>query len=407
MGYHKIFAPASKSYLQRAMAISLLAKGKTILQNISWCNDTLAVKKLIMELGAKIVEKNRQLLITASSLQVNSDVYSVEESGLALRMFCPIIALAGKKVTFSVHGSLTNRPVTFIAQALRQLGVNVVTGTGFSPISINGEITAGKITIDGSVSSQLLSGLLIALPLVNGDSEITVTTLKSIPYIDMTIEIIRHFGVQVKHKNYKKFFIKGNQSYLPTEFTIEGDWSGASFFLVAGALTGEVEVMNISENSLQADRNILKALRKSGAEVITFPNSVMVRKKELVAFDFDATHCPDLFPPLAVLAANCKGTSIIKGVSRLIHKESNRMEVLNSELSKAGIKVEIDNDSMKITGGKITDCIIDSNNDHRIAMMGGVLNLITNGMVNVSNKEVVNKSYPQFFDDIKTLTLYR
>ncbi len=399
-----IQAPASKSYLQRALAIALLANGKTVLHNVSWCNDSLAVKNLITGLGAKVIENKQQTVIHSSGLQVNGNFYSVGESGLALRMFCPVIALAGKEITLSGDGSLKKRPIGFVLQTLKQLGVGVTTNGGFPPLTIKHELTAGKITMDGSVSSQLLTGLLIALPLADGDSEISVKNLKSIPYIDMTMEVIRHFGVQITHDNYKHFFINGKQIYHSSEYTIEGDWSGAAFFLVAGALTGKVEVMNLSENSLQADRNIVEVLKKTGAEVMFDPNSVTVRKKELMAFDFDATHCPDLFPPLAALAANCKGISTIKGVSRLTHKESNRGEVLRNELSKLGIKVEINSDLMKITGGKTTGGTIDSHNDHRIAMMGGVLNLIADNEIIIVNKEAVNKSYPNFFVDLNRIS---
>ncbi len=398
-----IQAPASKSYLQRALAIALLAKGKTVLHNVSWCDDTMAVKNLIAGLGAKITEENRELIIQSEGIKITESLFSAEESGLALRMFAPIFALSGEKIQLSAKGTLKSRPIGFLGESLVQLGVSVTTDNGFPPLTISKKLNAGEITIDGSVSSQLLTGLLIALPLVDGNSIITVRNLKSIPYIDMTMNIIRHFGVEISHTNYQQFFIKGNQTYHPEEYTIEGDWSGAAFLLVAGALTGGVAVKNLSGNSLQADKKILDALKMAGAKIRLQDNIVEVRRKKLQAFTFDATHCPDLFPPLATLAANCEGTTTIKGVSRLKHKESNRGEVLKTELSKAGISVEINDDLMKITGGKISGCTIDSQHDHRIAMMAGVLNLVSENEIIIKNKETVNKSYPEFFVDLNKI----
>ena len=398
-----IQAPASKSYLQRALAIALLAKGKTVLHNVSWCDDTMAVKNLIAGLGAKITEENRELIIQSEGIKITESLFSAEESGLALRMFAPIFALSGEKIQLSAKGTLKSRPIGFLGESLVQLGVSVTTDNGFPPLTISKKLNAGEITIDGSVSSQLLTGLLIALPLVDGNSIITVRNLKSIPYIDMTMNIIRHFGVEISHTNYQQFFIKGNQTYHPEEYTIEGDWSGAAFLLVAGALTGGVVVKNLSGNSLQADKKILDALKMARAKIRLQDNIVEVRRKKLQAFTFDATHCPDLFPPLATLAANCEGTTTIKGVSRLKHKESNRGEVLKTELSKSGISVEINDDLMKITGGKISGCIIDSQHDHRIAMMAGVLNLVSENEIIIKNKEAVNKSYPEFFVDLNKI----
>lgn len=405
MKHNKIIIPASKSYLQRALAIGLLENGTTILRNVSWCDDSVAVKNIVSELGANIIEQEHQLIIQSSGLQINNNSFFVGESGLALRMFCPIIALSGKKVTISGNGSLNNRPVDFVAKTLKQVGVTATTNKGLPPITIQHKLSGGKFSIDGSISSQLLTGLLIALPLADSDSEILVDNLKSIPYINMTLDTIRHFGVQISHNNYKHFFIKGNQTYKPTEFTIEGDWSGAAFFLVAGALMGEIEITNLSVNSLQADRKILDVLQKTGAKISVNSNSVIVGKNNLKAFNFDATHCPDLFPPLVVLAANCKGTSTIKGVSRLIHKESNRAEVIKGELVKLGIRIQIQEDMMLIEGGEIKGGTIDSHNDHRIAMMGGILNLVASDEILIKNKETVNKSYPQFFNDLKMLFL--
>ena len=399
-----LLAPASKSYLQRAMVIALLTNGKTVLHNVSWCDDTIAVKNLIQQLGAKVSEVSNQVIINVTKLQFDKDSYNVDESGLAIRMFSPILGLADKKVILTGKDSLLKRPVDFVQQALAQLGVEVTSVAGLPPLIIKGPLTSGNLVIDASVSSQLLSGLLITLPLVKGKTEIIVESLNSKPYIDMTLEIISHFGVHVINENYQKFIIDGNKQYYPCEYLIEGDWSGAAFHLVAGAIGGNVEVLNLNKDSKQADKAIVNAIIRAGAEVEIKTNSVIVNKKKLSAFEFDATHCPDLFPPLAALAANCAGTSVIKGTTRLAHKESNRAMVLKNELSKLGIKIKSDGDVMKITGGKITSGTIYPNNDHRIAMLGGVLNIVSDGKIKIINKEVINKSYPDFFKDLESIT---
>ena len=394
----KIPAPASKSYMQRALAAALLAKGETVLKNVSWCNDSLVAKKIIEDLGADTVQKNHDLFITSGFLKPKTKVFSAGEAGLSVRMFSPVLALFDDEIEFTGEGSLLNRPVEIIEDALKKLGVKVESNNGFLPLKIKGPLKPGKITVDGSLSSQLLTGLLITLPLLDGDSEIKVENLKSIPYIDMTIEVMENFGINIVNKEYKLFKIKGNQKYKSTVYNIEGDWSGAAFWLVLGAVKGNIEVLNLDYSSRQADKQIIKALTSAGADVKIKPGSVYVNKNKLNAFEFDATHCPDLFPPLACLAAACNGTSVIKGVSRLKHKESDRATVLKKEFAKVGINISLDGDFMKITGGKIKIGTIDSNNDHRIAMAGGILNLIFDEPVNVINKKAVNKSYPEFFE---------
>ena len=397
----KITAPASKSYLQRAMAISALAEGTTTLTNITWCNDSIAAKNIIKNLGSELTEKDGNLFITSQTLNFKNTVFSAREAGLSVRMFSPIFALSYKEITFTGEGSLLKRPVGIIADALTQLGASVETNNGFLPLKIKGKIKANKITIDGSLSSQLLTGLLITLPLLDGDSEIIVNNLKSIPYIDMTIDIMRQFRVEIENIDYHIFKIRGKQKYKPTTYNIEGDWSGSAFFLVLGAVNGKIEVKNLDINSSQADKEIITVLKKTGANIIIKDTSVIVEKDQLNHFEFDATNCPDLFPPIACLASQCEGVSTIKGLSRLTHKESNRAKVLQQELANVGITVNLDGDFMHIKGGKLKAGTINSHNDHRIAMMGGILNEFCENEIKIINKNAINKSYPDFFKTLK------
>ncbi len=393
-------ATASKSYLQRALAIAALTEGESILENISWCDDSVIARNIIVNLGSELTEKDRSLTINSQGLKFNSTYYNAGEAGLSIRMFSLIFALSNKEITFSGAGSLTKRPMQIITDALTQLGVNIETSNGLLPIKIQGPIKPTEIIIDGSLSSQLLTGLLIALPLANGNSTVKVKKLNSKPYIDMTLSIMKHFGITIENNNYKVFNIKGNQKYKPTKYNIEGDWSSAAFFLVAGAVKGKIEIKNLNADSKQADKEILTVLEKVGAKISIRTNSIIVEKNFLNSFEFDATDCPDLFPPIVCLASQCEGTSTIKGISRLTHKESNRAKVLKQEFANIGINIKIEADLMHITGAEIKSGTINSHNDHRIAMAGGIMNLFSNNEITINNKEAVNKSFPDFFNQI-------
>ena len=397
----KLVAPASKSYLQRALAIAALTKGTSVLNNVSWSNDSLAAAGIIENLGATLSESNGNLTVQSRGLNLKTNHFTAGEAGLSIRMFSPVLAMGSNKVTFTGEGSLLRRPVGLIADALTQLDAEVSTNNGLLPLTIKGPLRPGTVHIDGSLSSQLLTGLLITLPLLNGPSTILVDNLKSKPYVDMTISIMQHFGVSVENDGYRIFRVKGNQQYKATTYKVEGDWSGAAFFLVLGAVKGSAEIINLNAASGQADRQIIEALEKAGATIKATDHSVIVEKKVLNAFEFDATHCPDLFPPLACLASQCSGISIIKGVSRLTHKESNRAETIQQEFKKMGITITLQGDLMHITGSTPVPCTIDSHNDHRIAMAGGIMNLLCpSGTIHIKNKDAVNKSYPDFFEEI-------
>jgi 3-phosphoshikimate 1-carboxyvinyltransferase len=385
------------------MVIAALAEGRSVLRNVSWCDDSLSVKAVIQQLGATVTESGGNLIIESRGLNIQKPEFNVGESGLAVRMLSPVLALSGKDLIINGKGSLLNRPVNVIADALRQTGAEVTTNEGSLPVNIRGRIMPGKFEIDCFLTSQVLTGLLIALPLADDDSEIRFRNLISKTYIDMSIIIMRDFGVGIKNDDYRTFFVKGNQRYLATEYEIEGDWSGAAFLLVAAAIAGEAEVLNLDYRSKQADKKIIDVLKSAGAEVSVKEKSVFVKKKNLDAFKFDATDCPDLFPPLVCLAVACDGISIIKGVSRLKHKESDRAETLQKEFEKAGVRIEIVDDNMKVYGSGIYGTTIDSRGDHRIAMAAGVMNLVSEGEIVINGKNAVGKSYPHFFQDLRNL----
>ncbi|MBO5984810.1 MAG: 3-phosphoshikimate 1-carboxyvinyltransferase [Rikenellaceae bacterium] len=401
-----IAPPSSKSYAQRAIALALLAEGRSILRNIEFCKDTRSALKCIEALGAKVEYIDDSTIAIEGGLKPQSNTLNVGESGLATRLFTPIASLNPTPITIEGEGTLLYRPMTMMIEPLRQLGVQVRDGGGFLPIEVQGPMHGGDITVDGSVSSQFITGLLLALPLAQEDTTLHVTSPVSIPYIDMTIETARLFGVEIMHNegDYTQFFIEGRQQYTPADIAIEGDWSGAATLLVAGAIAGEVTVKNISTLSKQADTAICRALERAGAGLIIEQESITVSKRKLRGFEFDATNAPDLFPALAALAAAAEGESVIIGTDRLRHKESDRAETICREYEKLGIEVDIsEKNIMRIQGGEILPATTFSHNDHRIAMSIAISALRCQGEVVIENAECVEKSYPTFFEDLESI----
>lgn len=401
-----ITPPSSKSYAQRAIALALLAEGETILRNLEFCKDTRSALSCIEALGAKVKFLDESTIAIHGGLKPTSGVLNVGESGLATRLFTPIAALHSAPICIQGEGTLLHRPMHMMIEPLRELGVEVRDGGGYLPIEVCGPIHGGKLTVDGSISSQFITGLLLALPMAQEDTTLKVTNPVSTPYIDMTIDTARRFGVEIMHNegDYSEFFIEGKQHYQAIDLNVEGDWSGAASILVAGAVAGEVTVKNISTLSKQADTAICHALERAGAGIIIEQDSITVSHRPLRAFEFDATNSPDLFPALAALAAAAEGESIIIGTNRLRHKESDRAETIRKEYEKLGIEVDISEPNiMKIYGGEIHPAEVFSHDDHRIAMSLAISALRCKGEVKITSAECVEKSYPTFFDDLESI----
>ncbi|MEQ1554622.1 MAG: 3-phosphoshikimate 1-carboxyvinyltransferase [Ferruginibacter sp.] len=405
-----LIAPASKSSMQRACAAALLHNGSTNIYNTGISNDDKAALNIITQLGAEILHQNNFTEIISQgfceNLQVNSKTINCGESGLSIRMFSPIAALLPIPIKIVGEGSLLKRPMNFFDEIFPKLGVEIKSTDGKLPIKIKGSLQPKNIEIDGSLSSQFLTGLLFAFgQAANTDIIITVNNLKSKPYIDLTLNVMKHFGFNIINDNYKKFIIspKSKQIESTIKYTVEGDWSSASFLLVAGAIAGRIKVFGLNEQSTQADKAIMLALKLCGAKINSTSNFIEITKDNLIAFEFDATECPDLFPPLVALAAYCKGTTIIKGTHRLAAKESDRAITLQNIFGKMGINVILKNDVMYIEGGKVMGAAVSSHHDHRIAMAAAVAALGANSEIVINDADAINKSYPQFFDDLKKL----
>jgi 3-phosphoshikimate 1-carboxyvinyltransferase len=411
----KIPAPCSKSVAQRAFAASLLNGGETVVSGYTESDDSLAAMEIIKTLGADVNfhEQNDNLTIKGNPPARKTGKINLNcgESGFSSRLFAPLSLLYSDDVTLSGRGSLLKRPFAeLMQQPFEQMGVEYSDNNGYLPVNLQGQLSARETVVDGSGSSQFLSGILMTLPLLDGDSVVKVLNLTSKPYIDLTINVASKFGVKIENDNYRIFHIKGNQHYRCDSFHIEGDWSGASCLLVAGAIAGTVEVTNLDFQSNQADKHIAEILELTGADVEIKSSSVKVSRNELKSFVFDASNSPDLFPALVALAANCEGVSRIKGVERLLSKESNRAETLQSEFGKIGVKIELCDDFMIIEGSKakigLKNVTINSHNDHRIAMSmaTGALGLLDSGSkIIIENADCVNKSYPKFWNDIESI----
>ena len=407
-------APASKSSMQRACAAALLHQGTTRILNPGHSNDDLAAMDVIQKLGATVQVDPESLLVTSNGVQPIGPNMNCGESGLGIRMFTPIAALSDHTITIEGMGSLVKRPMHFFDTIFPSLGIEIQSQTGYLPIKIKGPLKPANITVDGSLSSQFLTGLLMAYAASSvTDAVIHVQDLKSKPYIDLTLSVLNAFGWKVQHHQYERFEFLPHPT-LPDHinYTVEGDWSGAAFLLVAGAIAGPIAVKGLQLDSTQADKKVMQALKDAGASIDMQADTILIgpakdvdgNPSHLNPFAFDATDCPDLFPPLVALAAQCNGLTIIQGVSRLAHKESDRGLTLQTEFAKLGIRIELDNDRMMVYGGTgIHAAEVFSQHDHRIAMACGVAALCADGPIVISDAEAVNKSYTDFFAHLQHL----
>ncbi len=403
----EITAPVSKSAMQRALALALLNNGRTIIFNPGNSNDDLAALGIIRSLGAKIVYGEGFLEINSTGEIKGTAVIDCVESGLSLRMFAAIAGLGKEEIILKGSGSLLKRPIHFIEDVFPLLQVKVKSDNGFLPLILKGPLVPKEITIDGSRSSQYLTGLLFAFAVSATKSTIiTVNNLVSKPYIDLSISLLDIFGYKIINENYTQFHVEpAEKKVRDITYSTEADWSNAAFIMVAAAIAGEVKIKGLDLFSMQADRAILDVLIDAGANTTVEGNCILINNRaSLKPFAFDATECPDLFPPLVSLAAFCEGISSIKGISRLADKESNRALSLADVFTKMGIKIELQEDEMIIYGGTgIQGANVSSHHDHRIAMACSVAALRATAGVNITAAEAVNKSYPQFYNDLQML----
>ena len=400
-----IAIPASKSDGQRALLAAALSKGESKLINLGESKDELAMLSAIKNLGAKVKQIDESTFVVKGIQNFpNEAELNMGESGLGIRLITSVCAAHQGVFMIYGKGSLEKRPLTFFEDTLPLFNAGISSNAGLIPLEITGPMRGSSVELDGSQSSQYISGMMMALPLLKEDSRIHVTNLNSLPYLQMTLDTLNKFGIEVSHQNYEDFIVRGNQNYIPTTYSIESDWSSASYWLVASALGYNIQLTGLSMTSLQADKNILEAFDAANCLVEFRENKIRINGKNRKPFKFDATHCPDLFPALATFASLCYGKSEIKGVSRLTHKESNRGIVLQEEFANIGVVIILDGDIMHIHGkNSIEGGKVNSHNDHRIAMCFAIAGLFSDDEIEINGAEAVAKSYPTFWVDLEGL----
>lgn len=399
-----VTAPPSKSDVHRAIICAALSGGVCEIAPVALSQDIKATIGCVEALGAAAEIKDDKLIIDGSGVfKKKTAVLNCGESGSTLRFFVPVAAAGGIESEFTGRGSLLSRPVGLFADILPEAGVKCVTD-GTLPLKISGQLKAGTFEVPGNISSQFITGLLLALPLLENDSKIVLTTkLESEGYIDMTAACMKKFGVTVERTSYG-WYIKGAQKYKPQNYRTDGDWSQAAFFLAAGAVSGDVTVDGVDINSPQGDKEIVNLLKRFGAEVELKSDSVRVKKSKLNGIKIDAGQIPDLVPVLSVLAGAASGVTEIYGAQRLRIKESDRLKTTAALLNSIGGKAEEKTDGLIIKGtGGFIGGKVNGFNDHRIVMSASAAALCCEKELLVSDKESINKSFPNYFEEYKKL----
>lgn len=400
----EVNVPPSKSDVHRAIICAALSRGKCTISPVALSNDIKATIGCIEALGAKTEINENTLTIDGTEMFCNKNaVLDCGESGSTLRFFIPVAAYGGIEAEFVGHGRLPQRPIGIFTEALPFAGVDCETNGGL-PLKISGKLKSGIFSVPGNVSSQFITGLLFVLPLMNGDSEIVLTSpLQSVGYIDMTIYTMAQFGVTVE-PTVCGWHIKGGQSYKPTNYTTDGDWSQAAFFLVAGAINGKITVNGINKGSAQGDKKIAEILAQFGAKVEQNETSVTVTSSPMKAIEIDASQIPDLVPVLSVCSCFAEGTTKIINAERLRIKECDRLSATAELLNSLGGCVRETADGLEIDGiaefkgAKVKGC-----NDHRMVMSAGICAVRLSGEIDCDDAMSINKSYPDFYKDYNNI----
>lgn len=393
-----IVAPPSKSVAHRLLICAALKRGETIIKNCGDSADVLATISCLTSLGAKIDYCGKDVKVRGIEVVRKGEILNAGESGSTLRFLIPVACALGANATFTGTEKLLSRPSQPLIEQMQKHGVSV---DGFS---FKGKLTSGVYEIDASVSSQYITGLLFALPLLSGESEIIMQgDIVSKDYINITLSALEKSGI-VFNKLGNSIVIQGNQEYkLPDECVCEGDWSGSAFPLTLGAISGEVTVLGLDENSFQGDKEILNVLEKAGAKITIDGDRVTAKKGELKGFDQNFENVPDLAPICAVLSAVCNGESVFTGIERLKIKESDRVQTTLNLLKASGIFAIESDGKITIEGGEPKGANYDGANDHRIVMSSAVLSAVATSQSVIKGWRAIEKSYPNFFEDYKAL----
>lgn len=388
----EVVVPPSKSMAHRAIICAALSKGKSIIDNIDLSDDIIATINAARSMGAKIEIDNRKVAVEGILSSPNNEDFIVDcnESGSTLRFFVPITMLLNQKKTFIGKGNLGKRPLNVFYEIFDKQGIKYSYKKDILDLQVEGKLKPDTFYVRGDISSQFITGLLFALPLLNDDSKIVITSkLESKSYLDLTLSMLDKFGIEIENKDYKEFIIKGNQEYKAMDYTVEGDYSQAAFFLSANYIGNDIDIKGLDENSLQGDKEILKWL-----EVLKNDENKVI----------DATNCPDIIPILTVCAALTKGKTEIINAGRLRIKECDRLTAISTQLNKLGADIIEHEESLAINGvDSLNGGYVDSFKDHRISMSLAIASSRCKDDIIIKDYMCVKKSYPHFYEDFMKL----
>lgn len=396
--------PPSKSMSHRALICAGLSKGKSFINNVLLSDDIKATMSALEHMGAKFEISDSTIIVTGTKkVKYDGNPINCNESGSTIRFLIPVFSLSNKKVTFTGKESLFKRPFKIYEEIFKANEADFEIRS--NSIVVNGRIKARDYYINGNVSSQFFSGLMFTLPLLKEDSKVFYKgNLESNSYIDLTIELLEHFGIDIqKIKN--GYYIPGDQAYKATDYDVEGDFSQSAFHLVAGIIGGHVQANNLSQESNQGDKKIIRIIKRMKGRVVYTESGFITDKSKTIGTKIDISDCPDLAPIVALLGSVSTGTTILTNISRLRLKESDRVVSTVNTLSTLGADISVVNDEIVIHGkpqlkGGVT---LDSYNDHRIAMMIAIAAFVCEQEIALLRPLAINKSYPHFFEDYKKI----
>ena len=400
----KVEVPASKSYTIRALFCAALASGESEIINPLVCDDTWAAREVLSSIGAEINTEQGFWKVRGGNLQSPEEPLFCADSAATLRLMTAVCALLPGECRLVTGTSLSRRPVATLIDAMRQLGVECSCNGEVAPVVVRGGGMKGGLTeLPGNISSQYITALLIAAPLAGAQVRIRLTSPpESKPYIRMTLQCMRCFGIKVETFPELSEFLIEPQEYRPARYRVEGDWSSGSYFLGMGSIFGNTVLQNLDPESIQGDRVILDFLKDMGASVEMSGDKIKLNRSKLKAIQADLSDAIDLLPTMAVLAALAEGESDLEGIARARIKESNRVACVKAGLGKMGVEVRESEDRLAITGTSPKGAVIDSSNDHRIAMAFSIAGLVV-GSTAIKGAECVSKTYPEFWETVRSI----
>ena len=399
--------PPSKSMAHRAIIAAALADGISRITNVDFSDDILATIEGMRQLGADItIEEDCVTVKGISDFQhLHSHEIFCNESGSTLRFFIPIFSLCGEAISFTGKGRLLQRPQTVYESIFH--AQNLLFEHSHDAIQMQGTLKAGEYEIAGNISSQFITGLLFALPLLKGDSIIHIAPpFESRSYIDLTLQMLRNFHIEIHFLDELTIQIKGGQKYQPKDVRIEGDYSQLAFFAVLAAIQGDIAITGISLSSQQGDRQILSILKDFGTSIEAVDQGIIVHKGHLKGCEIDLNNCPDLGPIVFVLAAMAEGQTHIYNAGRLRIKESDRIAAMEEELRKFQVQIRSNEEEIWIEGnpkGYTCDSTLQAHNDHRIVMAMTIMTLVNHSVCCIEGAQAIRKSYPSFFEDVQKI----